>query len=327
MKILKKINIKKAVSIAGMMLVVWSFYIIGEQMMYMRHDLDLSIILSPWVFIPLLLVALTEGVIIILAGLNFRGLMAEVSDVPTKHYVVMRAYATGNIYKYIPGGFMYAVARGRIAVDTKGLGVSKIAIGMIIEGAGWIVGGLVISAVFVFDHTISYFQQLEILPMMVMMLGLVILTSIPVIYAFRRRIRAAIANIKNEANNFGPAMLAKRMLTATGLVFLWASTFLAVLMIMGQPMTINLGITVLGLFALSWLIGYIVPSAPSGLGIREVILLMFLGGTLNEGILLSAIVMHRAMQFVGDAVAYGIAAGYTHLEKRKEQKMEPQEEI
>ncbi|MCL2376938.1 MAG: hypothetical protein FWC76_06010 [Defluviitaleaceae bacterium] len=324
---LKKINVKKIVSIAGMILVVWSFYIIGEQMMYMRHDLDLSILVNPWVFVPLLLVALTEGIIIILAALNFRGLMAEVSDVPTKRYVVMRAYATANIYKYIPGGFMYVVGRSRIAVETEGMRHSKIAIGIIIEGAGWIVAGLILSAAFAFDHTISYFQQLDILPIMGMVLGLVILASIPVIYAFRRRISEAITNIKNEANNFGPTMLIKRMFTATGLVLLWASSFLAVLTIMGQPMTINLAITVLGLYVLSWLIGFIVPSAPSGLGIREVLMLMFLGGTLNEGILLSAIVMHRALQFVGDAVAYGIASGYTHLEKRKEQIMELQEEL
>jgi len=69
---------------------------------------------------------------------------------------------------------------------------------------------------------------------------------------------------------------------------------------------------------LSWVAGFLTPGAPSGLGVREVVLLMFMGSTLNEGILISAMVMHRMLTVMGDVAAYGMALTYAQLATRKE---------
>jgi hypothetical protein len=69
---------------------------------------------------------------------------------------------------------------------------------------------------------------------------------------------------------------------------------------------------------LSWLAGFLTPGAPSGLGVREVLMMMFMAGTLNEGILISAMFMHRMLTVMGDVIAYGMAFTYAQVKKRME---------
>jgi len=69
--------------------------------------------------------------------------------------------------------------------------------------------------------------------------------------------------------------------------------------------------TIIGLYVLSWLAGFITPGAPSGLGIREAVMLMFMGAMVYEPVLLSAIVTHRALNVVGDMFSLCVGHGYS----------------
>jgi len=90
-----------------------------------------------------------------------------------------------------------------------------------------------------------------------------------------------------------------------------ALTFPATLLLLGQSLTPSLTTAIIGLFALSWLAGFLTPGAPSGLGIREAMMLLFLGGLVDESVLLTAIVLHRAMGVVGDVFVYGLGLVYS----------------
>ncbi|MCL2427559.1 MAG: hypothetical protein FWD05_14645, partial [Oscillospiraceae bacterium] len=109
-----------------------------------------------------------------------------------------------------------------------------------------------------------------------------------------------------------------RLATMLVIVNFWGVSFLATMTILGQPFSLNLGVTIIGIFIMSWLIGFLTPGAPSGLGIREIVLLMFLSGIVYEDILLSAIIIHRLLQVCGDIVAYGIAWSYARIKLKDE---------
>ena len=313
---LKKIDIKKAVSFIGTILMIASLFFVFSRLAQMQNDLDLSALSSPWVFMPLLLVVLGEGIAVILASINYRSLIANISGVSVERRMAIKTYNIANMYKFIPGGIMYVLGRNRMAVETEGLSHGKVALATLIEGILWVVAAITLSSIFAFDYFVYYVRQLDILPLVGLLLGLAVLIAIPILYYFRSRLFAALSNFKKDASGLLAKALVKRLAFALVIVNLWGFFFLATLIILGQPITPNLGITIVGLYILSWVAGFLTPGAPSGLGIREFILLMFLGGILNEDILLSAIVMHRALQIAGDIAAYIMASCYAQMKSK-----------
>jgi len=60
-------------------------------------------------------------------------------------------------------------------------------------------------------------------------------------------------------------------------------------------------------FALAWVLGFIVPGAPGGIGIREVILAGLYAQELGQGIAIGLSVVLRVIPSLGVLVAFGLA--------------------
>jgi uncharacterized membrane protein YbhN (UPF0104 family) len=67
-------------------------------------------------------------------------------------------------------------------------------------------------------------------------------------------------------------------------------------------------IQVVGAYALAWLAGFVMPGAPAGIGIREAVLILLLGGTVSEGGLLTAVVLSRAVTATGDMLFFAASS-------------------
>lgn len=99
---------------------------------------------------------------------------------------------------------------------------------------------------------------------------------------------------------------------------LWQIVFLAVAGFLFAVILTMLGaaehrgvagwIQVVGAYALAWLAGFVMPGAPAGLGIREVVLLLLLGRTVSEGGLLTAVVLSRAVTAIGDMLFFAASS-------------------
>jgi hypothetical protein len=316
MKFIKSINIKKAASWAGSLLMVLSLGFIVRRIFLTHGDVDFSVFTDRWVLTALIAIAAMEGTGIIFASLNYRALVKNISGIQVKASLAVIVYTVSNLYKYIPGGVMYVLGRNKIAIDTDGLSHGKIALSTVVEGALFAVAAVVVTAAFSFEHSVQYIRQMDISLWVGVVFLVVVLAAGCVVYYFRRRLGTFFRNLKNDTRDIRWTVLLRRFLFALVLISLWAFSFLATLMLLGQSITFNLGITVMGLYMLSWVAGFLTPGAPSGLGVREVVMLMFMAGTLNEGILISAMVMHRMLTVLGDVFAYGMALVYAEIRKK-----------
>jgi hypothetical protein len=318
MKALKDINVKKVVHWAGSVLMVISLGFIVRRIFLTRGDVDFAVFTEARILLALCMVALLEGVGIILASVNYRALVANVSGIYVKPPLAVVVYTISNLYKYIPGGVMYVLGRNQMAVENDSLSHGKVALSTVLEGVFIVVAAVLIAALFSFEHSMYYIRQLEIPPLVGVIAIVILVVSASALFSFRHRLRLLYVNLKKDTRDFRPLVMLRRLAFALVLMTLWAFTFLATLVLLGQPMTFNLGLTVMGLYMLSWLAGFLTPGAPSGLGVREMVMVMFMAGTLNEGILLSAMVMHRMLTVVGDVSAYGMALAYVHTKKLME---------
>jgi len=280
---------------------------------------DFSWLTSPWVVVGLFAVAFTEGLAMIVTSLNFRGLLKNISGVLVAKPLAMTVYLVSNLYKYIPGGVMYVAGRHRMVVETEDLTHGKLAFSTVVEGALIAIGALLIALTFSFEFAVEHMRQSDILSIVLIVIMVLLVAATVPLYIFRKRVFTAVKKFWATVELFKPLVLIKRFVFAVVLMFLWSFTFLLTIMLLGQPVTMEIALPIMGLYLLSWLSGFLAPGAPSGIGVREFVMLTFLGGLVNESILLAAMVIHRIVTMTGDVSAYGLALAYEKYAKREPQ--------
>jgi glycosyltransferase 2 family protein len=83
-----------------------------------------------------------------------------------------------------------------------------------------------------------------------------------------------------------------------------AALFLFLLELGGQTWSVSHWPVIIGSYAVAWAIGFVVPGAPGGLGVREALLVAFLSGLLPE----KSALAFRAVTTLGDILFFAGAA-------------------
>jgi len=304
---------KKVVSVVGKLLMLASLVFILRQIL--RHDVDFSILTSPLVITGLFLTALAFGFGIVFAGFNYKWLIGNVTGVSLGTGLVVRIYCTSNLYKYLPGSVMYLIGRNRIAFETKEVSHAQIALATMMEGVFIILSAIIIIVLSVSEEAVSYIYEVDIPPFVWIIVGAIVLICVLLVVIFRRRLQRGLKKFTDAMKNFSLATKAKRLGTALLILLVLPVTYLVTLILLGQPITLGMVPTIIGLYLLSWMVGFLTPGAASGMGIREVVLLMFLGGYLDPGIVVSSAIMHRVVIIIGDVTAYGLVLAYSKIRK------------
>ncbi len=82
--------------------------------------------------------------------------------------------------------------------------------------------------------------------------------------------------------------------------------FFILKLIVGQDILWGHGIRITGAYLLSWLVGFLMPGAPGGIGIRETVMVCLLGGSCGEDSILLSMVIFRFVNILGDFFAFVI---------------------
>jgi len=302
-----KENAKKYVSYVGTLLMILSLVFIAQRLMADGGDDVRNLVeylTSPWVIAGLFGVAMLEGTGILLAGFNFRAIIRNVSGIVVKRPLALAVYTESNVYKYIPGGVMYVAGRNRLAVEIAELSHGKVALATVLEGVGMVIGVIVVTVIFAFDYAVTYISDMAILPTIILIAGVVVIIAALVLYRLRHRIGGVLKNLTSNMETINWLVIAKRIGFSIFLMFSYSATFLLTLTLLGQELDFQLGFAIIGLYLLAWLAGFITPGAPSGLGVREVVMYMFLSDFVSIDILMAAMVMHRVLTVVGDVTSY-----------------------
>lgn len=84
----------------------------------------------------------------------------------------------------------------------------------------------------------------------------------------------------------------------------------------GMPASVDLAL-VTSAFALSWVLGFLAPGAPAGLGAREGIMLLLLHGSAPDESLVIFVLLARVVTMLGDAMVFAAAACSQYWTQRK----------
>lgn len=287
----KSARLKPALHLVGGIMAVASLYFVGQRLYQYRHDIDLDL-LTTSLTVSLFALGGVIAVANVCLALAWHTLLRhQLINVSLRWSVL--TYGVSQLAKYVPGNIAHLAGRQVLAVAA-GLPGWQLAKVMAVE-----LGIQAIAA--------SVFAIL-IIP--------VVWPSLPVWAALLAWV-AAVAIMGWGAGRFNRAL-------TLALIWNWlfllssAGVFVAILVgLMPQSLSFTLVIAAGSSFIVAWLIGFVTPGAPAGVGVREVVLLALLGSYLPAQSLLLAVVLARLVTLGGDIVYFSIA-GIAVLQQRKD---------
>ncbi len=268
-----------------------------------RLDINFSLY-HDW---PRLLVCVILGIIpavtgIFLGSWAWQLFLEALSDTKLKYLEVFHIFSKANIGKYLPGNIMHFVERNLFAAN-HGLGQLETLTGTLMEIAGQLLASLLISAALASPEFYLFLSQ-SMTTGRVLVGGTLIIVGIVGLILFCRKntkLREMLARICSFR-------FAKTFAFSTFLYFMaFAINCLTMLLALYaiRPFTsLSTLPLVFAMGTLAWLVGYVTPGAPGGIGIREVVLSTMAAHTEFGDIILVAAVGQRFMFIASDFVAY-----------------------
>lgn len=222
----------------------------------------------------------------------------------SKRSELMAVYAKSNIGKYLPGNFMQFVGRNLLA-NNLGYKHSNIILSTIYDMIYVVISGVLL-LLFLSAFRLSNISLSNILSIpkdiyLITAVIIIILTPI-ILLLFKTQIikffqkNQIITRVKNS---------------------LWSgiSLYLIVFLILGlanllllslfsSEFTMNNYYNILFVFIISWLIGFIVPGAPGGIGIREAIFIYLLSQNYQIVVVTMIPILFRIISIIGDLIFF-----------------------
>lgn len=298
---------KKVLKIIGTLLMTISIvFIIRKLLKYNLADFQLSIIKTHLVRFVILCFLLSG--IIIFSGILFAQILHVICGKEITKIPIMYIYCKTNLYKYIPSNVMQYIGRNQIALDNKYISHQQVITTTIIEILFLIVTSLLTALLF------SYRYAIEIVLENNLQIKLLILSIAAILIFF-----LAILLLKKKYKSYWEKIftivkkISRKIPTLEiSYLFIYILNGLFFLMVLStfsgeQTISPRTAMEIIGLYALSWVLGYITPGAPGGLGIRESIMCLFLADSFTENIILSAVLVHRVLTVFGDIIAFIIS--------------------
>lgn len=230
-----------------------------------------------------------------LIGVAWHQMMAVVDKPSISFRTAIGIFNRSNVYKYLPGNVFHMVGRYTLA-KTAGASHASLAFSQVAEIVLLAVSSMIVAFVFSTSVIFDALTRSGITER-VGLIWLPILIAVSVI-AVVVCIRVGIVKIGRET---AFTVLYALLLY---LVFFFGSGLLAVVLTVNiyHADTATL-ISVIGIASSAWLLGFVVPGAPGGLGVREAIMI---GAFIAIGIPLAdataVAVGHRIATVVGDAM-------------------------
>ncbi len=285
-----------------------------------RLQIDWSLFISGRLLLPVILCLIVYILAITFLGSAWCMILECTSSMKVRFRMGVPVYLKANMGKYIPGNVFHYVERNLFAARI-GIGQAQVAISSVIEIIGQLLSALLLSLLFLrgrISSAITFISsKCTSIVLLIVAAVILIIAVIGIIFSKRANIEGILMTMKNVHNR--PLYLLTFCIYILTHLLLSASVALLVYSVIDNHMGYNGG-QVMGAYIAGWTAGFVVPGAPGGIGVRELVITMLLSGTPYEKSIVPAVLIHRFVSVVGDLIAYVISVLYMRLKFDKEEK-------
>lgn len=221
-----------------------------------------------------------------------------------KSYTIL---SLSQIAKYLPGNFGHHLGRITLAKDS-GIPISRTVLTIGYE-AGW---QILASALLGIGWLVSSGDQPALTSVVAPQVWLIVVFGIAGLIAppsagwllSRWRPKFRGAEMWSESTQLPGTTTLLTVLLLYGVAFLIVGGIIGLLLVAFYNVETTNLLYHTGLFSLAWVVGFVTPGAPAGLGIRDAILVTGLSVTYGAGIAVGLTILLRLVTIGGDALAF-----------------------
>ena len=292
---------KRIINIVGLVMMVAAFGFLVKK--FIELDVNLSMLISPKMLLAVVGMAIVQLLCIALMAHVWRLILGGFTSILPSWIETSSVFFKSNVGKYLPGNVGHFLGRQLLGASL-GLTQSQLAATSIFETVFVLISGLLTSLIFgsrkLFEtYRVMSFEHKKVL---LVLIPCALAMLLAVVFLFKKypSVKEIITRLRTKSF----------WVRATGIILLFCLQFLligailAFLLRLSMPLSIADGPTIIAASTIAWLIGYITPGVPGGIGMRESVMLLVLTGYPQE-IVLSTAIIQRVIMIAGDLLAWG----------------------
>lgn len=273
---------------------------------------DLSELLHGRVIVTVVVLTLAYMTLIPITAVAWSWLLRALGQ-PAAIATTTPILATTQLGKYLPGNVAHHLGRVFVA-RAHGLETGSTVLSMAYETLLVLVACAHVSALtFLWNPPVEFAdwplaQHHGALVAIISLGALAVIAAAPTIAQIIVRLRgSAAASVRQSTRPMQPGWLACfacYLLYALNFALVGAGLWLVARTLSPEPVIAADLLLLTGAFAGSWVLGFLAPGAPAGLGVREAVLSFWLGTTLDATTAVSLIILLRVATTAGDLLNF-----------------------
>ena len=298
-----KINRSHAVNITGTAVMLFSLIFIARA--FSSFDIEFSSLLSPKhaLFLGISLMAATLAVI--LSALGWKMTIEFFSGNKVNSQAAFYIYAKSNLGKYLPGKVGHYVGR-QLFGASMGMSQTQLAVASVFEVMYTVTSAVLLSFASARNEIHSIIGSLFPAANILLILSVSIILCIFAAFLFRKNIYFKEILMLIKTKGFWGLLLKTLLIVSVN--FLMGGAAFVLIVGINVPITEGSTAAIFAAYVASWLIGFLAPGVPGGIGVREAVLTLMLSHLYPEKIILTAAVFQRLTMVGGDVTAWIISA-------------------
>ena len=246
---------------------------------------------------------LLGGILIILStvnlGIGWGKILNQltVKKVPQKE--ISNIYIKSNLSKYIPGNVMQFVGRNILAKEYD-ISQQVITLSTIYELG---ILALIGSSIIILSGQLKVILNLFSLNLLIIiMIVVVVILGILVVFKITSRLQVHLRSIDYKV--ILKCIKCSLAFYVMGLLLMGISFVIVLYTFNSLEVTMNNVFLYIGVFILAWFVGFITPGAPGGIGIRETVLMVYMGNLFSGIHIIELVAIHRIINVISDISIY-----------------------
>jgi len=267
--------------------------------------INASLFASPHIVLIIMGLSLIHILSLLLLAYAWRLILSCFVESPVNTVKATIVYLKSNIAKYLPGNVGQYVGRQIFGIAL-GMSQMQIAFSSVFEIGLLLIGVIIIALVFGGSRIIRAFNTFRIYggSVIIVMASTLLLLAVLLFFFVKKKPNTFMwikAFIKNKYN--------WTQMIIVLLLYITQFSILGIVFILLIKIKMQLSISEISVFlaasAISWIIGFIAPGVPGGIGIRESTLLLTLS-IYPQDIILFAAIIQRMIIILGDILAWAV---------------------
>jgi len=312
---LRENKMKKYIKIIGNIITVIAIIFVVKKLF--ENDIDYSILFNKENILPVIICTIILTSIVILNCISWKKLVHIISEISIPFKEAVTVYTKSNILKYLPGNVFQYVGRNELAINL-GIRHTDVASATVLDVVMMVAASFLISLILLKGAILDIFLTYK--DTFVIVAGVVIVIAIAVIIVvslcFKDKFKAFLLRFLNVFKKKNIMATISCMLYYISVTLISSLLYMLVLgLVLKQNINMDLFMNICGAYTLSWLIGFITPGAPAGIGIKEAVMLAVTNGLLSQNVIVLSLLVLRILTIFGDILGFAIVQLIVKIKK------------